>query len=237
MQLPSPLVPGTLLGRYKRFLADVELDNGQVVTAHTPNTGAMTGCAEPGYRVWLWCVPSRARKYPWNWELVEPSPGYLVGINTSRANQLVEEAIVDSVAEELGCYERSRREVRYGHEGSRIDLLLEDSTDSHAGRCYVEVKNVTLARGGVGLFPDAVTVRGRKHLRELAAVAAAGERAAVVFCVQREDVGAFAPADDIDPAYGQALREVRESGVQVLAYGASVSLARIKLSTRLAIRI
>lgn len=217
MRFPKPLIPGRLIRRYKRFLADVILDDGREITAHTPNTGSMLGCQAPGSRVWLLDTGNPKRKYPHSWELVE-SQGQLVGINTGLANRLVEEAIVAGRLEALLGYATLRREVRYGDESSRIDLLLTDGPEPDA---YVEVKNVTAAvQDGVAVFPDAPSVRAQKHLRELMRMVDAGRQAAVVFCVQRGDVGEVRPADAIDPAYGVALREAVGHGVSALALGA-----------------
>lgn len=229
MRFPHPLIAGTLLRRYQRFLADVRLDDGRHVTAHTPNTGSMQGCCRPGSRVWLRDTGNAARKYPLAWELVEAGPDALVGINTGLANALVREAVESKVVKELQDYGTIRQEVRYGEENSRIDLLLE----SAAGRCYVEVKNVTLVENGAALFPDAVTQRGAKHLRELAAMVRQGHRAAIFFCVQRADAAELRPADRIDPVYGRTLREVMAAGVEALAYKADVKLDGISLQTPL----
>lgn len=228
MRLP-PLVPGVLLRRYQRFLADVRLDGGEVVTAHTANTGRMTGVAEPGSRVWLSRADDPRRKLKWTWELVEARPGVRVGINTARANALVAEGIARGVIAELAGYERIRREVRYAG-NRRIDLLLE-----HPGRppCYVEVKNTTLVEDGVALFPDAVSERARRHLEALTAMVAQGARAAICFCVQREDARASAPADAIDPAYGAALRRALAAGVEAIAYRARVGVEEIVLERSL----
>lgn len=221
MNYPEPLVPGRLVGRYKRFLADVVLDDGREVTAHCPNTGSMLGCDLPGSRVWLLPAADPRRKLPFTWELVE-AEGTLVGINTHRANALVREALAAGLVAELGGYAGLRAEVAYGAERSRIDFLLEGHP-RHPD-CFLEVKNVTAAvADGVALFPDAVTARGTKHLRELAAMAAAGRRAAILFCVQRGDVGAVRPADAIDPLYGRTLRQVAAGGVEVLAWRAAVT--------------
>ncbi len=225
MKFDSPLIEGVLLRRYKRFLADVELPGGRVVTAHSSNTGSMKGCSTPGSRVWLRDSGNPKRKYPLTWEIVEGDDGALVGINTLRANDLVEEAINAGVVAELQGYERIRREVRYGRENSRIDLLLERGDE----QAWVEVKSVTLARDGVGLFPDAVTRRGQKHLRELADMAAQGQRAVILYCIQRSDINRFAPADAIDPEYGRLLREVMAAGVEALAYRAEISPRQIRL--------
>lgn len=227
MKYPQILIEGRLLRRYKRFLADVELDNGERITAHTANTGAMTGCCEPGSRVWLSRSDNPKRKYPHTWELVEVVPGVLCGINTQLSNKLVREAIEAGRIDELSGYTTLRAEVPYGVEKSRIDLLLESGVLSSS--CYVEVKNVTLVKQGIGYFPDAVSVRGSKHLRELMAMVAAGQRAVIFYCVQREDCHEVRPADHVDTLYGQTLREALVAGVEALAYRADVSPARIVL--------
>lgn len=225
MHLP-PLSEGRLLVRRNRFVAEVELD-GAIVEAHCPNTGSMLGCKAPGSRVWLSRAENPERKLAWTWELVEALPGVPVGIHTGRSNRLVEEALAAGLVPSLAGYSTLRREVRYGAEGSRIDLLLA-WPDGRLG--YVEVKNVTAAvAGGVALFPDAVSARGTKHLRELMAMAAAGHRAAVVFCVQRGDVTEVRPADAIDPAYGRTLRQAIAAGVEAHALVAEVGPAEIRL--------
>ncbi len=228
------MIPGSLIKRYKRFLADIELDDGRVITAHTPNTGSMLGCCEPGSRVWLSDSGNPERKYPLSWELVEAAPGILVGINTVLPNKLVEEGIRNGVIKELQGYDGIRREVRYGAENSRIDLLLED-----AGKpaCYVEVKNVTLAQDGTGYFPDAVSARGSKHLRELAEVVAAGKRGIILFCVQRKDVSEVRPADTIDSKYGNTLRQVIDAGVEAIAWRADVTPEEVRLDKSLPVRV
>lgn len=226
MRLP-PLVAGQLLGRRQRFLADVKLGDGETVVAHCANTGSMLGCREPGSRVWLSAAADPKRKLAWTWELVEAQPGVIVGIHTGRSNGLVEEAIAAGRIPALAGYAGLRREVRYGAENSRIDLLLEG-----AGKppCFVEVKNVTAAvADGVALFPDAVSTRASKHLRELAAMVAAGNRAAIVFCCQRGDVHEVRPADAIDPAYGRALRAAIAAGVEAYALAGRVAPAEIVL--------
>ncbi len=220
---------GVLLRRYKRFLADVRLEDGSDVTAHAPNTGSMIGCDEPGSRVWLLDTGNGRRKYPLSWELVEVEGGVLVGTNTGLANGLVREGIERGLIPELGGFASLRAEVPYGS-GSRIDLLLEDAA---AGSCYVEVKNVTMAADGVAYFPDSVSERAMKHLLELAEVAGSGDRAVVFFCVQRDDVREFRPADSIDVRFGEALRQAVAAGVEPLAYIADVSTAGVSLSRRL----
>jgi len=231
MRFPAPLLEGRLLRRYQRFLADVDTAAG-ILTAHCPNTGSMQGCAEPGMRVWLSPATNPARKLAWTWELVEALPGVVVGMHTGRSNALVREAIEAGRVPELAGYATIRPEVKYG-EGSRIDLLL---TAPGRPDCYVEVKNVTAAVAGrIGYFPDAVTTRGTKHLREMSAMVASGHRAVLVFCVQRGDVEGVRPADHIDPVYGRTLREALAAGVEVIALGATVSPAGIELERRLAV--
>ena len=231
MQFESPLVPARLERRYKRFLADVVLADGSAVTVHCPNTGSMMGVAEPGSRVWLLHRPSPTRKYAWGWELSELADGTLVGVNTHRSNALVAEAIAAARFPVLAGYRDVIPESKYGTENSRIDLLLRgpDRPD-----CYVEVKNVTAAvTDGIALFPDAVSERGAKHLRELMGVVAAGGRAVLVFCVQRTDVREVRPADAIDPVYGRTLREAIARGVEVVAWRADLSRTAATLTTSL----
>lgn len=228
MILP-PLIPGTLIKRYKRFLADVTLEDGSVVTVHCPNSGSMKGCATPGSRVFLSRSPNPGRTYPHTWELVE-SDGFWAGINTGLPNRLVREAIENATVAELRGYATIRPEVPYGKH-SRIDLLLEGP----AGRCFVEVKNVTLVEDGRALFPDAVTTRGQKHLNELIRVVREGDRGVIFFTVQRGDGNSVSPADGIDPEYGRLLRLALANGVEALAYRALVTPGEIKLTEKLPI--
>lgn len=230
MIFEQSLISGTLIRRYKRFLADVELDDGRLLTAHTPNTGSMAGLTEPGSRVWLLDSQSTTRKYPFTWELVEALPNVVVGINTHRTNGLVEEAIRSDRVGALRGYSHIRREVRYGEEKSRIDLLLEEESRP---ACYVEVKNVTLVREKTAYFPDAVTARGTKHLRELMAMVRQGHRAVIFFGVQRSDATEVRPADFIDPLYGETLREAKAAGVEALAMGATPNPQGIELNRAL----
>ena len=229
MKFAQALVEGRLLRRYKRFLADIQLAEG-VITAACPNTGSMMGCCEPGSRVWLSESDKAARKYRHTWEMVEVGR-VIVGINTGLPNRLVSEAIGDGTIAELSGYAGIRREVAFGEEGSRVDLLLEGE-----GRepCYVEVKNVTAAASkGVALFPDCVSERGTKHLRELIRLKARGLRPVQVYCVQRGDVREVRPADGIDHEYGRMLREALAAGVEVLAYRAKVTPTEIRLANRI----
>lgn len=229
MKFPQSLKKGTLIKRYKRFLADVVLEDGALVTAHTANTGSMKGCNTPGSTVWLSHSDNNKRKYPLSWELIEVAPNVIAGINTGLANRLVREAIERGVIVELEGGFTIQREVRYGKENSRIDLLLE--ADDHS-KCYVEVKNVTLAENGIAFFPDAVSKRGTKHLRELAEMVRVGHRAVILYCIQRNDTRQLRPADKIDPQYGETLRSAISQGVEALAYSCSVSPVEIVIDKR-----
>ena len=221
MKFPEPLVAGRLIRRYKRFLADVRLTDGSEVTAHCPNTGSMLGCQPDDARVWLSRSDNPKRKLQYTWELVETSPGQLACVNTARPNAQARAAIEAGGVPELAGYGECRSEVRYGEEKSRIDLLL--SGHERQPDAWVEVKNVTLAQGGQGFFPDAVTLRGQKHLRELMAQVANGDRAVLFFVVNHTGIEEVRPADHIDARYGQLLREACEAGVEVLAYRAELA--------------
>lgn len=227
MKLPQTLYQGSLLRRYQRFLADVQMADGDTVTVHCPNSGSMMGCATPGSTVLLSLSQNPNRKYPFTWELVQVGEQW-VGINTGRPNNLVREAICEGVVSELAGYDAIRPEVRYGT-NSRIDLLLTGTP----GLCYVEVKNVTLVEDEIALFPDAVTERGQKHLLELMKVVRSGRRGVIFFVVQRGDARCLAPADRIDPHYGRLLRTAVENGVEALAYQARVEPSEIRLTRRL----
>ena len=232
MIFTPPLQPATLIRRYKRFLADVVLPNGDEITVHTPNTGAMTGCAEPGSMVYLRDVNNPKRKYRYSWEMTKNSKGVLVGVHTGITNALVREAIEGGVVPQLNGYESIHQEVKYGAEGSRIDLLLQGHEDGRA--CYLEIKNVTTCdEQGFGYFPDAVSSRATKHLRELMGVVTQGGRGVIFFCVQREDVQKVRPADEIDPLYGETLREAIAAGVEAFACRATVRPDGITLDTPL----
>jgi sugar fermentation stimulation protein A len=228
MRFPSRLIRGTLIKRYKRFLADVRLDSGQIVTAHCTNTGSMLGCHQPGSRVYVSKSNRQGRKLAYTWELIEVD-GTWVGINTFHPNRLVADAIETGVIAELQGYASIRREVRVSAH-TRLDLCLEGSN----GNCYVEVKNVTLALDGVAAFPDAVSERGTKHLKELLRLKRKGHRAAVVFVIQREDCNSFRPADEMDSEYGRWLRKAIKAGVEALPYRARVTPRKIVLLNRLA---
>jgi sugar fermentation stimulation protein A len=218
MKFPVELVPATLLRRYKRFLADVELADGSVITVHVANPGAMTGLQTPRARVWLSKSPSKTRKLPHSWELIEADFGAgieLVGVNTMHPNAIVADALAAQAIPELAGYDVIRREVKYG-DASRVDFLLEHPTRPP---CYVEVKNVhMMRRTGLAEFPDSVTARGARHLDELAAVVAAGAQAVMLFVIQIGSSTAFTLARDIDPAYGRAFDNARGAGVEAIAY-------------------
>ena len=232
MLFANPLVRGTLVRRYKRFLSDVTLDSGGQVVAHVANSGAMSGLSDPGLEVWLSPATNPARKLAWSWELARVDGG-LVGINTMHPNAIVAEAVAGQSIPELSGYKDLRREVPYGR-NSRIDLLLESP-----GRptCYVEVKNVHLKRGEAACFPDAVTARGTKHLAELTERVAAGERAVMVFLVQREDCAYFTLAEDIDPTYAKALSRAIKAGVEAMCFDCRLSLESITFGQPMPLRL
>ena len=213
------LVHARLIRRYKRFLADVRLDNGEAITVHCPNTGSMKNCVEENAEIWLSYSDNSKRKYRYTWEYMMTSRGHHIGINAGNANKLVQSAIRDDLVEPLTGYETIRPEVKYGDENSRIDLLLQDGKKPD---CYVEVKSVTLLEdppsSGIGYFPDAVSERGAKHLRELMKMSQSDARSVLFFCVQHTGIQEVRPADHIDREYGKLLREALDSGVEVLAY-------------------
>lgn len=226
MRFQTPLVPGRLIRRYKRFLADVALDDGRTVTAHCPNPGAMMGLSMPGIGVWLEPTPDPRRKLDYAWRLVDLPDGGFAGIDTSVPNRVVGEALRAGAVPGLSGYDAVRAEVAYGR-GSRVDFLL-----TAAGRpeAYVEVKNVHLRRRGrLAEFPDCVTARGTKHLFELSAMADSGRRAVMVYLVQRGDCDRLAVAADIDPAYAAAFEAARRAGVETIAHAARVTPEGVEL--------
>ena len=227
MKIAPPLFPATFEKRYKRFFADVRTPSGGLLTLHCPNTGSMKNCLVEGSPCWYSLSDNPKRKLPGTLEIVTSSQGNLAGVNTSRPNYLVREVIEADLVPELQGYSQIRTEVRYGEEKSRIDLLLEDRS---LGQCYVEVKNVTLDMGdGLATFPDAVTSRGTKHLRELMAMVAAGHRAVLFFCVQLTGVQRMEVAAEIDPGYAATLSEAVAAGVEVIAWRASIGADQIVL--------
>ena len=225
MEFKVPLQKAKLLRRYKRFLSDMLLPNGTTVVAHCANSGSMLGLTKPGSEVWLSPNTNPKAKLDWRWELVR-TDGHLVGINTAHPNRIVEAAVKDAEIPELRGYENIRREVKYGV-NSRIDLLLEDPDKEP---CFVEVKNVTLKRGDHAEFPDAVTKRGEKHLRELANMRVDGNRALMFYLVQRSDCNSFRLATDIDPTYTKAFFDARDAGVEAVCYACDISPSSIKIN-------
>ena len=223
MKFAPPLVPATLIHRYKRFLFDAVLDDGTEMTGFCPNTGSMRGLTTPGSRIWLADHLGSERKYRYSWELIE-AEGTVIGVHAAAANRLAEEAMTGGLVGDLGGYENLRREQRYG-KNSRVDFLL-----SGDGRpdTYVEVKNVHFSReGGLAEFPDTVTARGAKHLVELAAMVAAGHRAVMLYLIQRDDCDRFSISGDLDPAYARAFTAASATGVEAYAVSCRVSPVEI----------
>lgn len=230
MNWPTPLIPARLIRRYKRFLADCELETGEVITAHCPNPGAMTGLNMPGLRVWLEPNNDPRKKLKYGWRLAELPGGGWAGIDTGVPNRVVGEALHAGMIAELAEYADIKPEVKYGT-GSRIDFLL---SGPNLPDCYVEVKNVHLRRtGDWAEFPDSVTKRGAKHLDELALRVAVGDRAVMLYLIQRDDCARLRLAGDIDPAYAAAFDQAMAAGVEVLAYGTAISVEQVTLTNRL----
>jgi sugar fermentation stimulation protein A len=227
IRFDPPLLRGRLVRRYKRFLAEVQLDDGRLVTSHCPNTGAMTGCQTPGSRVWLQPSNNPRRKLATTWELVEAGDGNLVCIHSARANGVFEQALLDGLVPGMSGFDKLQREVRFGSEKSRADFMLE-----FAGMaCFIEVKSVTLADGrGMGLFPDAVSERASRHLRELMAVKREGARAVLCFVVMHNGIEQVCPADQVDPHYGATLRAAKAQGVELMACRARVCESQIAIT-------
>ena len=230
MKFTNDLLKGKLVQRYKRFLADIVLDDGKAITAHCANSGSMLGVKDPGSEVWVSPAQNPSRKLKYTWEMIRVGKS-LVGINTNHPNNIVKEAIGNNSITDLLGYASIRREVKYGV-NSRIDILLEapDQPD-----CYVEVKSVTLKRGKLAEFPDAVTTRGTKHLVELTNQVRAGKRAVMFYLVQREDCRGFTLASDIDTNYAQAFSHALKAGVEVMCYRCKLSLKQIILDAPLSI--
>ncbi len=229
MLLPQPMLRGRLVSRYKRFFADVALDDGRTLTTHCPNPGSMLGMNAPGLTVWVSRSEDPKRKLAHTLELVEVD-GALIGVNTMLPNRLVAEALLEGAIPELAGYASTRREVKYG-ESSRVDFLLQ-APDRPV--CWVEVKSVTLSRSrGLAEWPDSVSARGARHVAELEAVAARGERAVVLFLVQRNDCDRFALAADLDPAFSRAFARAVAGGIETLAYACKISSTHINIDARL----
>lgn len=235
MQFPSPLIIGKLVKRYKRFLADIQLDSGEIITAHCANSGSMQGLTDEGSKVWITKVPEDSdRKLRYDWHLIQP-PGTheRVGINTSHPNKLVHEALTAKSIKPLAMYDNIRPEMKYGAQNSRIDFFL--SHEAHPD-CYVEVKNVTLKNGNALLFPDAVTARGAKHLQELTLMKDQGHRAVVLYIAQRKDGDYFTVAKGIDPTYAEVAQSAKQKGVEFYAYYCDITDRDISISQELTIR-
>ena len=227
-----PLIRGRLIKRYKRFLADVVLDDGQTVTAHCPNSGRMTECCQPDQPVYLSRHDNPKRKLAYTWELIQMSAS-LVGVNTLVPNRLVAKALQNGCIPALNDYGEITREVRINSR-SRLDLML---SANGLPDCFVEIKNCTLVHSGCAMFPDAPTARGRKHLQELAVLKKEGKRAVIFFLIQRCDAHFFAPADAVDPDYGRLLRQVVGDGVEIMAWDVLIDLKRIALGQLLPCRL
>lgn len=229
MRFPAPLIPATLVQRYKRFLADVVMPGGETVTVHVANPGAMLGLAAPGSRVWLSKSDSPTRKLPWSWELVEVDFGAgleCVGVNTGHPNPLIGAALAAGVIPDLVGYETIRREVKYG-KNSRVDFLLESPARPP---CYLEIKNVhMMRRPGLAEFPDSVTARGAKHLEELGDAVEGGARAVMLYVIQIGSAARFALARDIDPKYGAAFDRARARGVEAIAWRCAIDCGGIEI--------
>lgn len=233
MDFESPLIPGRLLKRYQRFLVDVALEEGPIVTAHCANSGSLLTLKSPGSQVWLSEVPPhKERKLRYDWQLIETVTGTLVSINTSLPNTVVAEALIHQKIPELKEYSSFKREVKYGT-NSRIDFLLEAP---HLPPCYLEIKSVTHQEGEAVLFPDSVTSRGAKHLEELMAIRAQGARAVVLYVIPRQDAAYFKVAAHIDPLYATLMAKALQKGVEFLCYTCNVSLTGINLATPLEIK-
>ncbi len=229
MKFPSSLRSAVLIQRYKRFLADITLDNGEVITIHCPNTGAMTGCADKGNVVWYSTSDNAKRKYPNTWELAQNAQGDFMCINTTKANDVVKQAIIEGQILELAGYDEVRAEVKYGEENSRIDLLL---TDGEKPDCYIEIKSVTLlGDDGQGYFPDAVSVRAQKHVRELMAMKQNGHRAVLFFLVQHTGIKTMSPAEHIDKKYAELVATAIDAGVEVMCYNTAISPEQIVIDS------
>ncbi|WP_392565777.1 DNA/RNA nuclease SfsA [Utexia brackfieldae] len=236
MQFQSQLKSATLIKRYKRFLADIITPEHQIETLHCANTGAMTGCAVPGDTVWYSISDNLKRKYPGSWQLTQTQNNDWICVNTALANHIVKEAIINQQIPELSGYDEIKTEVGYGEEKSRIDLLLIGQQQK---TCYVEVKSVTLCdtQTHLGYFPDAVTLRGQKHLRELIEMVKQGKRAVIFFLIQHSAINQFAPAPHIDKTYAQLLAQAQQSGVEILCYKTAITPAQISINQSIPFRL
>ena len=228
--MKTNLKKATLVKRYKRFLADVILEDGTTTTIHVSNTGSMKNCGCEGDTVWYSTSDNPKRKYPYTWELTETTQGHIICVNTIAANRLVEEAISNYVITEVNAYETLKREVKYGTENSKVDFML---TGANKTDCYLEVKSCTFLENGKGYFPDAVTVRGQKHIRELIEMVEQGHRAILIFAVLHSGINSVSPANHIDPKYNELLLEASKVGVEIIAYKAQLSVSEIILTSKI----
>ena len=219
-----PLITGILIKRYKRFLADVELDTGEKLTVHCPNSGSMKGCAIPGSKIWLSKSDNPKRKYKYTWELIQ-TPDTMIGINTLLPNKLVKQAIENKEIEELSGYDHIKAEIKTSAH-TRLDLLLEKDTGE---KCFIEIKNCTLVENKTAMFPDAVTLRGQKHLDELEHLVSLGSRGIIFFLIQRMDAEKFKPADMIDPFYAAKLKKAVKNGVELITRDTVINSRVIKI--------
>jgi sugar fermentation stimulation protein A len=228
-----PLIPGILIKRYKRFLADVQLvETGKTVTAHCPNSGSMKGCAEPGSQVFLSENDNPKRKLKYTWELVRTS-GTMIGINTQVPNKLVKQSIENNLIEELSGYDRIKAEIKTS-EHTRLDLLLEKKDGE---KCYVEIKNCTLVENHIAMFPDAVTTRGQKHLTELEGLVSQGHRGVIFYLIQRMDATSFQPADMIDKTYAEKLKRAARNGVEIITRDTIIDTEMIKIGKPIPVNV
>lgn len=227
MKNENPYYFGTLIKRYKRFMADIKLESGQIITAHCPNSGSMKTCTEPGWKVMVSDSQNPKRKLQFTWEMVHNGKCW-IGINTQLSNKIVKEAIELKQIPELAGYGEIKTEKKYG-QNSRIDIFLENVF----GQCYVEVKNVSLVMDNYYQFPDSVTERGLKHLSELVEMKKQGKRAVMFYLIQRNDAQVFKPCNDIDPKYADRLKKVYEQGVEILPYIAKVTPGETTISHKI----
>ncbi len=226
MKFDTPLIHGRLIRRYKRFLSDIQLDNGEIVVAHCTNSGSMKTCLEDNAEVYISPAQDPKRKTQYTWEMIKLNERW-VGINTMHPNLIAFEAIKNNEIPQLIGYEHVKREVKVGN--SRIDIMAQKSNET----CFIEVKNVTMKEGNMALFPDAVTTRGKKHLDELVQLKKEGIRAVMVYIIQRMDVDTFAPAEDVDPLYAKTLRKAYKNGVEIIPLQVTVSPSEIKINKQL----
>lgn len=226
-----PLITGKLIKRYKRFMADVELDTGEVVVAHCPNSGSMKGCAIPGSKVWLSKSDNPKRKLKYTWELIL-TPDTMIGINTQVPNKLVKQSIENNLIQELSGYDKVKAEIKTS-DHTRLDLLLEKNTGE---KCYVEIKNCTMVEDGIAMFPDAVTTRGQKHLDELEHLVSLGHRGVIFYLIQRMDALSFKPASMVDPVYAEKLKKVVLNGVEIITRDTIVDTKVISIGKSIPVR-